>query len=29
MYKEHTVKKSDISIFFRDEKIRVGMELPY
>jgi hypothetical protein len=28
MYKEHTVKKSDISIFFRDEKIRVGMEWP-
>jgi hypothetical protein len=28
MYKERTVKKSDISIFFRDEKIRVGMEWP-
>jgi hypothetical protein len=28
MYKEHTVKKSDISIFFRAEKIRVGMEWP-
>ncbi len=28
MYKEHTEKKSDISIFFRDEKIRVGMEWP-
>jgi hypothetical protein len=28
MHKEHTVKKSSISIFFRDEKIRVGMEWP-
>jgi hypothetical protein len=28
MYKERTVKKSDISIFFRAEKIRVGMEWP-